>query len=272
MSKKRVEWRVRLEPSNLSPIKEELMPKVILTRTWTLEEVITRISTNYACPVHIETLRFAASMLMDEMKECLIEGGAVSTPLGTFTPSVTGTWSTNRIMPEERERNAATVRYSPSGQLKKALANPLFHETSGTGLRLSIYSVTDSATHLENQRLTPGRVATLKGNRLLMNGDLPQRGLYLLDAETGAEACHISPEEMVLNTRGRILFQVPNDLPPGRYCLKVVSQCTTSPRPMKHADEYTLPTVLTAIPYGEESEGEAIGRESAATGREGEAE
>lgn len=224
------------------------MPKVILTRTWTLDEVITRISTHRSCPLHVETLRFAASMLMDEMEECLLEGGAVSTPLGTLTPSVTGTWSTNRILPEERERNAATVRYSLSTQLKKALVNPLFHETNGTGLRLAIYSVTDSATRTENQHLTPGYVATLKGNRLLMNGDLPQRGVYLVDAETGIDVCHIRPEELVSNTRGRILFQVPRNLPPGKYHLRVASQCTTSPRPMKQADEYTMPTILTVAP------------------------
>lgn len=243
MSKKRVEWAVRLKPSNYNRNKGELIPQVVLTQTYTLEDVINRIVAK-GSGIHIETLRHAASLLTGEIEECLIEGSSVNTPLGIFTPAVTGSWGQDRIQPEERKQNTATVQYSLSKQLKEALSDPLFHETGGTGFRLSIYSVHDHATHTENQAITPGRAFTLRGRMLLMNGDLPQRGLYLVHADTGKVECHIRPEDLALNTRGKIIAQWPAGLPAGKYLVRVVSQCTTSPAPLKEARECTTETPL----------------------------
>lgn len=244
MNKKRVEWKVRLTASNLLHNEGKLIPQVILTRSYTLDDVVARMADN-GSPMTTETLRCAATMLMNEIEDCLLEGASVSTPLGTLTPSVTGVWNTaNRLLPEARQQNTATVRYSLSPRMKKALTNPLFQEENGTGFRLSIYSVQDTASHTENERLTPGRTIVLRGHFLLMNGDLPQCGIYLVDATNGQPACHIAPEELVLNTRGRIIAQVPHDLPKGEYLIRVVSQCSTSPQPMKQAAEYTTKTPL----------------------------
>lgn len=244
MNKKRVEWKVRLTASNLLHNEGKLIPQVILTRSYTMDDVVARITGN-GCSISAETLHCAATMLMNEIEDCLIEGASVGTPLGTLTPSVTGIWDTaNRLLPEARQQNTATVRYSLSPRMKKALAHPLFHEDNGTGFRLSIYSVQDTASRTENERITPGRTIVLRGHSLLMNGLLPQRGIYLIDATSGETAYHITPEELVLNTRGRIIAQVPHDLPPGEYLIRVVSQCSTSPQPMKQAAEYTTKTPL----------------------------
>lgn len=246
MSKRRVEWNVRLLPSNLVTIKGELIPQLLLTRTWTLDDLVARITGDGGCALSAENLRCAADMLMHEMEDCLLEGSAVSTPLGTLAPSVTGTWSvTGRLQPQVRQQNAATVRFTLSPRMKKALANPLFHEMDSLSSRLCIDNVLDTATRIENRCLTPGGSLILHGCMLLMNGDLPQRGVYLTDAVTGRDVCHITPAEMVVNTRRRIILQLPRELPAGEYLLRVISQCTTSPRPMKQAAEYITRTPLT---------------------------
>ena len=51
-------------------------------------------------------------------------------------------------------------------------------------------------------------------------------------------------EEVVESTRGRLLFQVPVDLPAGQYYMRVASQCTTNPAPMKSARTYDYPVPL----------------------------
>lgn len=242
MNKKRAEWKVRLQRSNLTSIKDEFVPQVLLARTWTMDELIARITDNGSA-LNPETLRCAAAMLMNEIEDCLIEGSAVSTPLGTFSPALNGTWSTDRTLPEERARNTASVRYQPSRKLKNALANPLLTAVNGAGFALSIFSVYDHATATENQCLTPGKAFTLRGHMLLMNGDLPQRGVYLVDIQSGLDVCHIQPEDFILNTRGRIIAQLPAHIPGGEYLIRVLSQCTTSSRPMKTAAE-----CLTNIP------------------------
>lgn len=106
------------------------------------------------------------------------------------------------------------------------------------------YLVEDAATHTFNERLTPARGFILRGFMLLMNGDLPERGVYFLDAATGRTVAHISPDELAVSSRSRIVGIVPEELPAGEYQVKVVSQCTTGPRPMKQAVESTFGAVL----------------------------
>ena len=55
---------------------------------------------------------------------------------------------------------------------------------------------------------------------------------------------NIRPEELVVNTRRKMIAVVPAELPAGRYFMRVVSQCSTSPRPMREAVEFTLPVEL----------------------------
>lgn len=245
MTKKRVEWKVTLNKSNYQQTSDEMIPKVVLRDTLTLDDLLNRISAHSSCALNPETLRHAAGLLMDAIEDHLVEGYAISTPVGTLAPAVTGTWHANRLLPEARALNKATVRYTPGAHLKRVLADPLFHVIGvGARWRVSIYNIQDTATRTENERLTPGRTFIVNGIMLLMNGDLPERGIYLLNSETGETVRHLPPEEFVLCTRRRILATVPPDLPEGEYLVRVVSQCTTNPRPMKQAAEYTFETPL----------------------------
>ena len=134
-----------------------------------------------------------------------------------------------------------------SPRLKKALSNPLFHEVSTLASRLDIFSVRDFYSQTENDRITPGQSISVKGNLLLMNGTSPRRGLYFVSAESGEKIRHLPPESFAICTRSHIVALVPNDLPEGEYRLRVVSQCTTSPRPLKTPATYTMPGTLFVV-------------------------
>lgn len=237
MRKKRAEWKVTLRESNYGQHQSsELVPKIVLTDTLTLDQVIARRVTEHACALNAETLRHAAALLADAVEAHLLAGCAVSTPLGTLTPAVTGVWSADRLLPEERQKNEATVRFRPSPRLKRALADPLLEDVGrGARWQLSIDSVDDVASGTRNERLTPGRAAIVRGRMLLMNGDRPERGVYLEEADTGRTVCHLTPDTFIENTRTRIVLQLPESLPEGEYRMRVVSQCTTHPAPMKQA-------------------------------------
>ena len=70
------------------------------------------------------------------------------------------------------------------------------------------------------------------------NGDLPERGVELLDAET-EEVVHRFDTAFLaryLNSRSRIVLIIPADLPDGLYRLAVTTQCTTGPKPLQYAN------------------------------------
>ncbi len=239
----RVKWKVRLERSNLKTIEGQRIPRVHLYGSLSMNEVIDRIVQDGANTLARETMVHAVSAFFREVEELIVEGYAVRTPIGNFTPGVTGTWNFERILPDARAQNEATVNYALSPQLKKRLADPLFEEIGPLQSRLAIYHVEDKGSGTENTYLTPGYALIIKGDLLLMNGDLPERGLYFVDAETGQAVRHVKGEDLY-GTRKRCWANVPRDLPPGRYLLRIVSQCTTSPTPLKRAASYTYKVVF----------------------------
>ena len=123
--KKRAEWRVGLYRCNVGERKGEWYPRVQLWGTVDLEQVIDKVVKERS-DLRRETLQATASMLADKVMDFLVKGYAVSTPLGTFTPGVTGMWNPNRLLPEARAQNKAVVNYTMSKELKSYLADPLF--------------------------------------------------------------------------------------------------------------------------------------------------
>ena len=237
--KKRVEWGVRIHRYNLTD-KEEFHPRVVLRGTATLAELAARASQRLHGMRSAMELEMAGRALMAAAEDFLVEGFAVDTRLGRLTPVVTGMWGFRRIDPRVRAQNEASVSYALSGELKEALADPLFHEEDRLRQGPWVYDVLDMETQTHNARLTPGGHVWLKGRHLLLNGDLPERGVELLDAET-EEVVHRFDTDFLaryLNSRSRIVLILPADLPDGLYRLAVTTQCTTGPKPLRHANRY----------------------------------
>lgn len=243
MKPNRVKWKVHLERSNLKAIEGKMVPRVHLYGSLSMDQVIDRIVRDGANTLARETMVHAVSAFFREVEELIVAGYAVRTPIGNFTPGVTGTWNFDRLLPDARAQNEATVNYALSPQLKKRLADPLFEEIGQLQSRLAISVVEDKGSGTKNTYLTPGYVLIIKGELLLMNGDLPERGLYFLDAETEQTVRHVAAED-IYGTRKQCWAHIPRDLPPGRYLLRIVSQCTTSPTPLKRAASYTYKVVF----------------------------
>lgn len=248
MSKKRrPEWKVRMRKSNYASNLGQDVPMVYHPRNYTLEDIIALMDAHLSLPVTKENLEMCVKMFMDQVENLLLEGSIVNLPIGRLTPAVTGAWEYQRRFDENvRAQNKAVVNYAMGPRLTRLLANPLLHDMHiGTLHRLRIDEVKDHASGIVNRRLTPGGIITVRGRMLLMNGDDPRRGLHLLRAGTQEEVLHLKPEDFALCTRTRIVTQVPATLPPGTYLLQAVSQCTTNPKPLREAAEYTLDRDLT---------------------------
>lgn len=227
-----MEWSVSLYRCNIGDRKGNLYPRVNVRRTLDVEDLLDEIVADRS-ELRRETLRSAAYQLFSKIEELAIEGYAISTPIGTLTPSVSGMWNPNRLDPDARAENKATLNYTMSKELKAAFANPLFRKTATPESKPRIFSVRIMAEGNAEGWARPGDAIFIKGKLLLMNGELPARGLYLIEAETGKQAAFIPPEEFLLNARSNIMCRIPEGVPPRDYKLRVMSQCTTNPKPMQ---------------------------------------
>lgn len=250
MRKKRPEWPVRLYPYHFKE-GQQLIPRVWVARTYDLEELIDAVADD-RCELGREALASAAKQLIRKTIELLVAGNAVSSPLGTLTPTVTGLWNFNRLSPDARAQNKASVSFSMGKELKKALENPLFRVEDRPKTGPCVTSFRDMESGKTDEVLTPGKPVIIEGKLLLMNGDSPERGLYLLDEETRETRAFIPGDRFDLPGRSRIIVTMPADLAPGRYLLAVASQCTTNPRPLKQVAWGICPKVAV-VPEPSES-------------------
>ena len=235
MKEKRVEWFVNLYDYKMRDDmhQQELYPRVMQRGTvdmdWIAEEMQKRTGIHRASDV-----KAIIGLVSDIIEDYLVEGYAVSMPLGTLTPAVTGLWSSDRLQPKARAQNKATVRFAHSKRLKETLANPLFHERDRPKARPYVVEVRNFTQGTVNEGFRAGDMLLIKGKLLLMNGDDPARGLFFQNAETEEIVARILPEEMQLNTRTQMYVKVPETLSEGKYRLMVGSQCTTGPMPLRN--------------------------------------
>ncbi len=243
MEKKRAEWQVRLYPSHLTGVEGTLV-RVVQRGTLSLNDLAELLEERTGI-YRAEATRAIISLLTNLVEEMLLEGYAISSDLGTLTPAVEGCWDYNRVQPKARAKNSAKVNFQLSPRLKKSLKNPLLHSIDNARQGPSFdaeerFPINDRWEYV----MRPDAIIYLKGRRLLMNGEDPSCGFYILDAESGKVCRFFSREEMLLNTRSSLMVQLHGELPPGLYNFRVVSQCTTSSRPLLKPLGFTSP-----VPY-----------------------
>lgn len=237
--KRRPEWKVRMRKSNYASNLGQDVPMVYHPRNYTLEDIIALMDAHLSLPVTKENLEMCVKMFMDQVENLLLEGSIVNLPIGRLTPSVTGVWEpSDRRDPSVRALNRPTVSYAPGARLRARLEREVLLQDRVGSTRFYVHSVGSRPGGDSDGKLTPGKLVFVEGSQLLMNGDLPERGVYLLRADTQETVLHVTPADIDICTRGRIVFLLPADIAPGQYLLKVVSQCSTSPRPLKKAREY----------------------------------
>lgn len=232
MGKKRAEWQVRLYSSNYKDAKGTYA-RMVLRGNVSLDQLAERLEERTGV-YRADSTRAIIGLMTDLVEEYLLEGFSVTGELGTLTPTVTGLWDFDRIQPTARAKNKAEVRFSTSARLKKQLKDPLFHQESNYRQGPRLDPVLRFPQNEQWERvMEPDDIVVLTGDRLLMNGDDPSCGLYVIDAATSHVRAFFPREAIMLNTRGQIMVRLRGELPPGLYRFRVVSQCTTNSKPLK---------------------------------------
>lgn len=251
MMKRRPEWRVRLYPSNYKDVKGTYA-RIVPTGNVTLDELAERLEERTGM-YKAEFTRGILAELANLVEDYLLEGKSVSGELGTLMPAVTGLWDFDRIQPSARAKNKAEVRFVPSRRLKKVLKDPLFHRENGRKQGPLLHTVDRFPTNDHWERvMQPDSIIYLTGDRLLMNGDDPTCGFYILDALSGEVRRFFPRNEILLNSRRVIMVKLNGELPPGLYRFRVVSQCTTNSVPLKKPLTGDSPVPYRIYPEGEE--------------------
>lgn len=226
MDKKRAEWSVRLYPSNLQGVKGTVV-RIVQRGNITLDQLANLLEKRTGI-YRADSTRAIISLMSDLVEEMLLDGFSVSGELGTLSPGVEGLWDFDRIQPSARAKNKAKVRFIPGKRLKEALKDPLFHETSPM-MQGPVFGAVDRFPINDKWEyvMEPDAVIFLEGKHLLMNGDDPACGFYILDATSGEVRRFFPREEILLNTRGQLMVRLRDELP--RDCIVSASSASVPP-------------------------------------------
>ena len=189
----------------------------------TIESVVTRY--NRLCATHA------------------LQGWTVDTGLVYMRAIVTGAFYGKKVDPE---RNSVYVAVTQSADIRREAAQTRIEILGEMPDVMYILQVTNMQSKASDGTLTRGRNAMVEGSYLKIAGDDPACGVYLTNAETGADV-RLDADLVVTNDPSKLLLLIPADLPAGAYRLKVVTQFTSSNKLLKSPREAVFAQELTAL-------------------------
>lgn len=158
----------------------------------------------------------------------LCEGNIVTDSLGTYTPSITGSFlGTNGAF--DREKHACTVNVALSKEFRERISgiSPQFSGTVQSLGGARIDSVEDVESGSTTGTLTPGGALKVRGKKIrCLNEDGSSMGRVLfINRETETE---YPVNRLVTNDPSSLIFSVPSALPDGEYTLRVETYYASS--------------------------------------------
>lgn len=233
---------VDLYDNILTEKKGDCSGKVNITGTIHNKEIAERIvkeRTEYRLETIINILELA-----DKKKvEVIASGKSFVDGVGQYMLNVSGSF--NGEQPAfDPQIHKLGVTYTPGKQLLSELKNiSLNPRLAVTGPVIN--TVTDSTSGTVDGILTSQGSAILNGNTLLLKGDNPSIGIYLIpDGSDQSQAKKV--KTIVQNTNTQIIFQIPK-LAVGQYSLRVTTQAGAGYSLVKEPRSYTFPILLTVV-------------------------
>lgn len=166
--------------------------------------------------------------------ESLRKGYAINTPLINISSSVTGIFA-DWDDTFDINRHKLNFRASSGILLKQAAKQTKMHKIDPKRLIIDIFCFINHNSE-KSDDLHPNGIGEICGNRLKLDAADKRQGIFLI-AEDGSEN---RVEVYVVNTNGKQIFQIPDNLTPGNYTLEL----RTFPNHGKRLQKGSLPKPL----------------------------
>lgn len=156
------------------------------------------------------------TLFMEVIIDKVMEGNNVNIPIANIRPGIKGVFNdaNDRFDPTRH-----TIRATLSGgsQLDEALRQASTEKVSHHRTRPELTSYFDYNSQSSDSILTPGGIGEITGDQLKFDKENAQEGIFFIDS-SGTET---QVEVLSVRTNGRLMFQVPSEMPAGDYTLEV---------------------------------------------------
>jgi hypothetical protein len=210
-------WLVKNQLNNGNKTDNGLMLES--TGHYDLERVIKRMNDEQT-GMREETIRHNVHLYHRVITEILSEGNSVNTGLFHAIPRLRGFADGDLWNPE---KNSVYISFTQDKELRDAMTNAKVHVLGFKGSPIFISEARDSGTDKRDGTATIGYSLTLYGRMLKVVGDHPSVGITLTN-EADGQTLRMRPGHVMVNYPRRIMLQIPEDLPEGRYVLTITTQ------------------------------------------------
>jgi hypothetical protein len=225
-----------LEDNELTQNPGDLRAQVVNVTSYTQNDVIDRILDMGAGLTRSDVVAVfeAEKQVVSKIVE---EGGAVNTELFNAFPSIGGVFEGPDV-PFDHNRHRVKINLHPGVALRAAVQGVKTKRLAAALTGTVITSVTDLKTGSVNDQLTPGRDVKISGMKLKIIGNKAELGLYFMPLGGGAEV-KVDPSDIVVNNPSEVIAVIPS-LPAGPYHIRIVTQYSSSGKPLKTPHSFTF--------------------------------
>ncbi|MDR0894565.1 MAG: DUF4469 domain-containing protein [Prevotellaceae bacterium] len=221
-SNHKYEVYVQLQNNPLTPDDDtDLIAKPLPSESADREAILTDVM-NKNPGLEPETLGMIYDLLMRSMEEMLLTGKRLKTKLFSAALAYSGTVNDGVW---DYHRNKVRINFTQSRELN-SLCNNRVHVniTSQRSQPIRITGVNSAATRTDARNtVTAGKPAVFTGKNIQVEGTDPAVGVTLRNVQTGTVTT-VEPDMFSQNTKSKLAFVIPADLPDGEYELKVTTQ------------------------------------------------
>ena len=206
-----------LYPSNFVKESNEYNAKVIAKNTVDQNDIIQFIA-EQGSTISTPDILGVLDLQHKAITHFLNQGFRIKTPLVNFGLTIKGKFDGPKdIFDESRHKLEASLS-SGSALRKEMKKRRKMHRR----MRLSSDPVPqiyrDYSTDTYDTYLTPAKVGQLTGHSLKFNEDDPEQGIYIINKDD-KQATKVNT--VMHNAGTKLIFEVPNTLPPGNYTIEV---------------------------------------------------
>jgi hypothetical protein len=233
---------VELSKNLLTDREDDFYGRVVNIASVSEDELIERVVKS-GTDIHAATLKASYDLLKRQAIDAIVRGEIVSFGLGHIALDVHGTFIGQGAQWDSKT-NRLAARITASKDLRERLAKTPVHVLGEAPDNSVINSIADIASDTVNDKLPPGGIANIKGNRIKITGTDPTIGLYFTEQETKEET-PIPSTAIGTNDPSKISFVIPASIVPGDYLLSIVTQYSGGGKERKDPKTIVLNHVLT---------------------------
>ena len=194
------------------------MAKVIHQKTVEYEKLLNEMERDTA--LRKEDIRLAISRFIGSIRENLVRGLKVKTPLGVFRPSVRGRFATPteefKPIPGINNHELRIAFHADKELAEGVLSDIVVRKVVGNNVRYPKVFKFRNESAQEDGLFRPANVISVTGINLKIDPDEPDEGVFWTDPEGKTT----KSEAVFQSSNSKLLFQIP-DLAPGAYKVSI---------------------------------------------------